>query len=141
MFVGAPGIRYLVMLAAAAAYTKAMVGHDVQASTFVMFPDVFSACKAAHILRDDTAVDAVEMFDRAACRCVLLQATPLLLGAVNDSICMHSVIKGGLDMQHGTAAASQHIWLHHCRACDPGHVCEKSNAAPAVGLASHSPTA
>lgn len=45
----------------------------MQASTFVMFPDVFSACRAASILRDETPVDAVEMFDRAAVRFVSLQ--------------------------------------------------------------------
>jgi D-lactate dehydrogenase len=31
-----------------------------------MFPDVHSACRAASVLRDQTAVDAVEMFDRAS---------------------------------------------------------------------------
>ena len=35
-----------------------------KASAFVMFPDVHSACSAASVLRDQTAVDAVEMFDR-----------------------------------------------------------------------------
>ena len=39
-----------------------------QASTFVMFPDVHSACRAASILRDETAVDAVELFDTASLR-------------------------------------------------------------------------
>ena len=42
---------------------------SVQSSAFVMFPDVHSACAAASVLRDKTAVDAVEMFDRAALRC------------------------------------------------------------------------
>ncbi|BDA46133.1 probable glycolate oxidase subunit GlcD at N-terminal half [Coccomyxa sp. Obi] len=37
-----------------------------KASTFIMFPDVHSACRAASVLRDETAVDAVEMFDRAS---------------------------------------------------------------------------
>ncbi len=41
----------------------------MQSSAFVMFPDVHSACAAASVLRDKTAVDAVEMFDRAALRC------------------------------------------------------------------------
>ena len=36
----------------------------LQASAFVMFPDVMSACKAAGVLRSETAVDAVEIFDR-----------------------------------------------------------------------------
>lgn len=40
----------------------------MQSSAFVMFPDVHSACAAASVLRDKTAVDAVEMFDRAALR-------------------------------------------------------------------------
>ncbi len=45
-----------------------MLGVYVQASTFVMFPDVHSACSAASVLRDQTAVDAVEMFDTASLR-------------------------------------------------------------------------
>jgi D-lactate dehydrogenase len=39
-----------------------------KASAFVMFPDVKSACDAAAVLRYDTSVDAVEIFDRAALR-------------------------------------------------------------------------
>ncbi|KAK9818314.1 hypothetical protein WJX72_010431 [[Myrmecia] bisecta] len=39
-----------------------------KASAFVMFPDVHSACEAASVLREETAVDAVEIFDRAALR-------------------------------------------------------------------------
>ncbi|KAK9821918.1 hypothetical protein WJX81_005753 [Elliptochloris bilobata] len=39
-----------------------------KASTFVMFPDIYSACRGASVLRDQTAVDAVEMFDRASLR-------------------------------------------------------------------------
>ena len=35
-----------------------------QASAFIVFPDVRAACRAASILRDETAVDAVELFDR-----------------------------------------------------------------------------
>lgn len=35
-----------------------------KASAFVMFPDVHAACQGASVLRDATAVDAVEMFDR-----------------------------------------------------------------------------
>lgn len=41
----------------------------VQASAFVMFPDVHSACKGASVLRDQTAVDAVEIFDTTSLRC------------------------------------------------------------------------
>ena len=33
-----------------------------------MFPDVFSACRGASVMRDQTSVDAVELFDRAALR-------------------------------------------------------------------------
>lgn len=33
-----------------------------------MFPDVRAACRAAAVLRNETSVDAVEMFDRAALR-------------------------------------------------------------------------
>lgn len=39
-----------------------------KASAFVLFPDVMSACQAAAVLRRETAVDAVEMFDRASLR-------------------------------------------------------------------------
>ena len=35
-----------------------------KASAFIVFPDVRSACKGASVLRSDTAVDAVELFDR-----------------------------------------------------------------------------
>lgn len=37
-----------------------------KSSAFIVFPDVRSACAAASILRDQTAVDAVELFDRAS---------------------------------------------------------------------------
>ena len=40
-----------------------------QKSAFVIFPDVHSACAAAAALRNETHVDAVEMFDRASLRC------------------------------------------------------------------------
>lgn len=46
----------------------AVVSRVFQASAFIMFPDVYSACRGASVLRDQTAVDAVEMFDRAALR-------------------------------------------------------------------------
>lgn len=36
-----------------------------KASAFIVFPDVRAACQAASILRDETAVDAVELFDRS----------------------------------------------------------------------------
>ncbi|KAI3429690.1 hypothetical protein D9Q98_005775 [Chlorella vulgaris] len=39
-----------------------------KASAFVVFPDVMSACQGASVLRDQTSVDAVEMFDRASLR-------------------------------------------------------------------------
>lgn len=39
-----------------------------KASAFVMFPDVHDACRGASVLRDETSVDAVEMFDRASLR-------------------------------------------------------------------------
>jgi D-lactate dehydrogenase len=39
-----------------------------KSSAFVVFPDLHSACAAASVLRDKTAVDAVEMFDRASLR-------------------------------------------------------------------------
>lgn len=35
-----------------------------KASAFIVFPDVRAACQASSILRDETAVDAVELFDR-----------------------------------------------------------------------------
>ena len=43
-----------------------MPEHPHKASAFMVFPDVHSACAAASILRDRTAVDAVELFDRCA---------------------------------------------------------------------------
>ena len=42
-----------------------------------MFPDMHTACKAASVLRTETAVDAVEVFDRAALRGVVLYVTHL----------------------------------------------------------------
>jgi len=39
-----------------------------KASSFIMFPTVEDACKAAYVLRSDTGVDAVEMFDNACLR-------------------------------------------------------------------------
>ena len=39
-----------------------------QKSAFVIFPDVHSACAAAAALRNETHVDAVELFDRASLR-------------------------------------------------------------------------
>lgn len=39
-----------------------------KASAFMVFPDVRAACKAAAVLRYETAVDAVELFDRASLR-------------------------------------------------------------------------
>eukprot|EP00775_Hariotina_reticulata_P006936 gene6936-7154_t len=39
-----------------------------KASAFIVFPDVRAACQASSILRDETAVDAVELFDRASLR-------------------------------------------------------------------------
>ena len=40
----------------------------LQASSFMMFPDMNTACRAASVLRTETAVDAVEVFDRASRR-------------------------------------------------------------------------
>ncbi len=34
----------------------------------MMFPDMNTACRAASVLRTETAVDAVEVFDRASLR-------------------------------------------------------------------------
>jgi D-lactate dehydrogenase len=53
-----------------------------KASAFVMFPDVFSACEGANVLRTETAVDAVEMFDRAALK--ECEANDELCGLVRD---------------------------------------------------------
>lgn len=39
-----------------------------KASAFVLFPDIMAACNAANLLRHETSVDAVEVFDRAALR-------------------------------------------------------------------------
>lgn len=35
-----------------------------KACAFMVFPDVRSACAGASVLRDETTVDAVELFDR-----------------------------------------------------------------------------
>ena len=35
-----------------------------KSSAFVLFPDIASACEGANILRTNTGVDAVELFDR-----------------------------------------------------------------------------
>lgn len=40
-----------------------------KASAFMVFPDVRSACAGASVLRDETTVDAVELFDRYVHRC------------------------------------------------------------------------
>ena len=40
--------------------------HPHKASACMVFPDVHAACAAASMLRDQTAVDAVELFDRHA---------------------------------------------------------------------------
>lgn len=39
-----------------------------KASAFIVFPDVRAACTASAVLRSQTAVDAVELFDRASLR-------------------------------------------------------------------------
>ncbi|GAX77289.1 hypothetical protein CEUSTIGMA_g4735.t1 [Chlamydomonas eustigma] len=39
-----------------------------KASAFIVFPDVRAACKGASVLRNETSVDAVELFDRASLR-------------------------------------------------------------------------
>lgn len=46
-----------------------------KASAFIVFPDVRAACQASSILRDETGVDAVELFDR----CGTAAAAELLL--------------------------------------------------------------
>ena len=38
--------------------------HKHKASAFIVFPDIADACDATAILREKTAVDAVEIFDR-----------------------------------------------------------------------------
>jgi hypothetical protein len=39
-----------------------------QASAFMVFPTVEAACEAANVLRKETGVDAVEMFDPSCLR-------------------------------------------------------------------------
>ena len=63
-------------------YQSVQCAYAVQASTFVMFPDVHSACRAASILRDETAVDAVELFDTASLRLASLLAACQLMDIV-----------------------------------------------------------
>lgn len=57
-----------------------------KASAFIMFPDIKSACKAASVLRTETSVDAVEMFDRASLRESLKEeAMPKLVPDLPDA--------------------------------------------------------
>lgn len=72
----------------------------VQASTFVMFPDVHSACRAASILRDETAVDAVELFDTASLRWASLLAACQLMATVQRDV--HICV------------TNLYVCLHHC---------------------------
>lgn len=51
-----------------------------KASAFLIFPHLNDACKAAHILREKTPVDAVELFDRACLReCKIHDKMPKLV--------------------------------------------------------------
>ena len=43
-----------------------VVDHPHKASAFIVFKDVREACRAAAVLRRETDVDAVELFDRAS---------------------------------------------------------------------------
>jgi D-lactate dehydrogenase len=43
-----------------------VVDHPFKASAFIVFKDVREACRAAAVLRRETTVDAVELFDRAS---------------------------------------------------------------------------
>uniref|UniRef100_A0A7S0X8B5 D-lactate dehydrogenase (cytochrome) n=1 Tax=Mantoniella antarctica TaxID=81844 RepID=A0A7S0X8B5_9CHLO len=43
-----------------------VVDHPFKASAFIVFKDVREACRAAAVLRRETKVDAVELFDRAS---------------------------------------------------------------------------
>ena len=45
---------------------RTVVDHPHKASAFIVFQDVEDACKAAAVLRRETDVDAVELFDRAS---------------------------------------------------------------------------
>ncbi len=50
----------------------------------MVFPDVRAACKAAAVLRNETTVDAVEMFDRASLReCAKEEAMLALVPDIN----------------------------------------------------------
>jgi len=57
-----------------------------KASAFIVFPHVRDACRAAAVLRDNTTVDAVEMFDRACLReCENHDKMPELVPCVKGS--------------------------------------------------------
>lgn len=45
---------------------RTVVDHPHKASAFIVFKDVREACRAAAVLRRETKVDAVELFDRAS---------------------------------------------------------------------------
>lgn len=56
-----------------------------KASAFVVFPDIMAACRAAAVLRNETSVDAVEMFDRASLReCVSDESMVSLVPDIKD---------------------------------------------------------
>ena len=56
-----------------------------------MFPDVYSACTAASVLRDQTAVDAVELFDRASITCAALVPSALLVAPPAGACCSQAL--------------------------------------------------
>lgn len=101
----------------------------VQASAFIMFPDIYSACSAASVLRDETAVDAVEMFDRAAlrqvCTTVLHSHRPWHISTRVGSLKKLTV---GKCQVNNVSLSSGQTWTKQinvpCRECDNGRMQE-----------------
>ena len=51
--------------------------HRYKASAFLVFPDIGDACDATTVLRQQTSVDAVEIFDRRSLKlCAEMEPNP-----------------------------------------------------------------
>lgn len=65
-----------------------------KASAFMVFPDVHSACAGASVLRDETTVDAVELFDRCVSVYLFSEQCMLLLRPCGTISHMWSIAAG-----------------------------------------------
>ena len=56
---------------------KTVPDHRHKASAFIVFPDIGDACDATSVLRKETSVDAVEIFDRRSLKlCAEMEPNP-----------------------------------------------------------------